>query len=198
MATAMHPGGAPEPRDPLAEETSRARSELPRRRRPWPLRWALVVPFTAVLVAVVGLILWLSLRNGREAVEDVASDLRSELILRIWQYLDDYLETHHRLNALNADALLEGQLDPGDPPALDRHFWRQLQHFETVSFVFYGSPAGGAAGAGRIADGTLYLHTPDGFGKSVLGNIVERTLKVSMTARNWNTVRALQGLADAL
>ncbi|MCB1447416.1 MAG: DUF1697 domain-containing protein [Rhizobiaceae bacterium] len=50
----------------------------------------------------------------------------------------------------------------------------------------------------RIADGTLYLHTPDGFGKSVLGNIVERTLKVSMTARNWNTVRALQGLADAL
>ncbi|MCB1055450.1 MAG: response regulator [Acidobacteria bacterium] len=153
----MHPGGAPEPRDPLAEETSRARSELPRRRRPWPLRWALVVPFTAVLVAVVGLILWLSLRNGREAVEDVASDLRSELILRIWQYLDDYLETPHRLNALNADALLEGQLDPGDPPALDRHFWRQLQHFETVSFVFYGSPAGGAAGAGRISDGTLVV-----------------------------------------
>jgi uncharacterized protein (DUF1697 family) len=49
----------------------------------------------------------------------------------------------------------------------------------------------------RIVDGTLYLHTPDGFGKSVLGGIVERVLKVPMTARNWNTVLALGALADA-
>lgn len=47
----------------------------------------------------------------------------------------------------------------------------------------------------RIVDGTLYLHTPDGFGKSALGGIVERILKVPMTARNWNTVLALQDLA---
>ena len=47
----------------------------------------------------------------------------------------------------------------------------------------------------QIVDGTLYLHTPDGFGKSVLGNIIERMLKVPMTARNWNTVLALQELA---
>ena len=47
----------------------------------------------------------------------------------------------------------------------------------------------------QILDGTLYLHTPDGFGKSVLGGIVERILKVPMTARNWNTVLALQQLA---
>ena len=47
-----------------------------------------------------------------------------------------------------------------------------------------------------IVDGTLYLHTPDGFGKSVLGNLVERTLKVPMTARNWNTVLALRDLAN--
>jgi uncharacterized protein (DUF1697 family) len=47
----------------------------------------------------------------------------------------------------------------------------------------------------QIVDGTLYLHTPDGFGKSVLGGIVERILKVPMTARNWNTVLALQELA---
>lgn len=46
-----------------------------------------------------------------------------------------------------------------------------------------------------IVGGTLYLHTPDGFGKSVLGNIVERVLKVPMTARNWNTVVALDELA---
>ena len=49
----------------------------------------------------------------------------------------------------------------------------------------------------QIVDGTLYLHTPDGFGKSVLGNIVERILKVPMTARNWNTVLALEELSKS-
>ena len=47
----------------------------------------------------------------------------------------------------------------------------------------------------QIVDGTLYLHTPDGFGKSVLGNVMERILKVPMTARNWNTVLALRDIA---
>jgi uncharacterized protein (DUF1697 family) len=47
----------------------------------------------------------------------------------------------------------------------------------------------------QIVDNTLYLHTPDGFGKSALGNLLERTLKVPMTARNWNTVLALEELA---
>ena len=50
----------------------------------------------------------------------------------------------------------------------------------------------------RIVDGALYLHTPDGFGKSVLGGIVERVLKVPMTARNWNTVLALDAMTAAL
>jgi uncharacterized protein (DUF1697 family) len=52
--------------------------------------------------------------------------------------------------------------------------------------------------AWEIVGGTLYLHTPDGFGKSVLGNIIERTLKVPTTARNWNTVKALKELAGSL
>lgn len=50
----------------------------------------------------------------------------------------------------------------------------------------------------QIVEGTLYLHTPNGFGKSVLGGNVERILKVPMTARNWNTVLALQDLAGSL
>ncbi|MGV3551573.1 DUF1697 domain-containing protein [Rhizobium sp.] len=49
----------------------------------------------------------------------------------------------------------------------------------------------------QIVDGTLYLHTPDGFGKSALGNAIERVLKVPMTARNWNTVLALADMAGA-
>jgi uncharacterized protein (DUF1697 family) len=49
----------------------------------------------------------------------------------------------------------------------------------------------------RIVGDTLYLHTPDGFGKSKLGNAIERLLKVPMTGRNWNTVLALQAMVAA-
>ena len=50
----------------------------------------------------------------------------------------------------------------------------------------------------QIAGDTLYLHTPDGFGKSKLGNTIERLLKVPMTGRNWNTVLALKQMAAEL
>jgi uncharacterized protein (DUF1697 family) len=50
----------------------------------------------------------------------------------------------------------------------------------------------------KIIGGTLYLHTPDGMGKSELGNSIERRLKVPMTGRNWNTVLALRELAAGL
>jgi uncharacterized protein (DUF1697 family) len=50
----------------------------------------------------------------------------------------------------------------------------------------------------KIVGDTLYLHTPQGFGISKLGNYVERALKVPMTARNWNTVLALDAMAKGL
>lgn len=37
----------------------------------------------------------------------------------------------------------------------------------------------------------LYLHTPDGMGKSAFAPKIEPTLKLAVTARNWRTVLAL-------
>lgn len=37
----------------------------------------------------------------------------------------------------------------------------------------------------------LYLHAPDGLGKSVFANLIPRVLKVPGTARNWRSVQAL-------
>ncbi|TIR33397.1 MAG: DUF1697 domain-containing protein, partial [Mesorhizobium sp.] len=47
----------------------------------------------------------------------------------------------------------------------------------------------------EIRDDVLYLHAPDGLGKSVFANLMPRTLKVPCTARNWRTVQALLELA---
>lgn len=49
-----------------------------------------------------------------------------------------------------------------------------------------------------VVDGrTLYLHAPDGLGRSKFLPRIETTLNVGMTARNWRTVLALHELAEA-
>jgi uncharacterized protein (DUF1697 family) len=47
----------------------------------------------------------------------------------------------------------------------------------------------------RLIGSAIYVHTPDGFGKSKLAASIEKGLKVAMTARNWNTMIALDEMA---
>jgi uncharacterized protein (DUF1697 family) len=47
----------------------------------------------------------------------------------------------------------------------------------------------------QLADDVLYLHAPDGIGRSRLVAALERLLGVPMTSRNWNTVRKLGEMA---
>lgn len=42
---------------------------------------------------------------------------------------------------------------------------------------------------------TLYLHTPDGMGRSLFAPKIEPTLKTAMTGRNWRSMLALAKLA---
>lgn len=46
-----------------------------------------------------------------------------------------------------------------------------------------------------LTDQVLYLHAPDGIGKSKLAERVERALGVPVTARNWRTIRETLALA---
>jgi uncharacterized protein (DUF1697 family) len=50
----------------------------------------------------------------------------------------------------------------------------------------------------ELLDGVLYLHTPDGFGRSEVAKALDKVLKVPWTARNWNTVLKLREMAEAL
>lgn len=56
---------------------------------------------------------------------------------------------------------------------------------------------GGRETAG-VSDGTVYIHYPDGAGRSkVTTALIERALGTPVTARNWNTVLKLASLAAA-
>ncbi|CAH2399679.1 DUF1697 domain-containing protein [Mesorhizobium escarrei] len=47
----------------------------------------------------------------------------------------------------------------------------------------------------KINSDVLYLHAPEGLGKSVFAILIPRTLKVPGTARNWRTIQALLEMA---
>jgi signal transduction histidine kinase/DNA-binding NarL/FixJ family response regulator len=126
-----------------------------------PLRLVLVVPFVFQIFAAVGLTGWLSLRNGQRAVNEVATQLRSEITARIDQHLDDYLETPHTVNQINADAIRLNLLNVNNFTQARHHFWQQLQYFESVSYIQFGSERGTFIGVERLGDGVFTVEVKD-------------------------------------
>ncbi|WP_300157672.1 ATP-binding protein [Solidesulfovibrio sp.] len=115
-----------------------------------PLRVWLTVPLV-VLVLVTGAVIgWLELRGGREAVGDAAGQLRAEVLLRVRQTLDAYLDVPVALNALNAEALRRGLLDPNDPRNVQRYFSAVIEANPSVAYSFFGTPEGEFYGARRL------------------------------------------------
>ena len=128
-----------------------------------PLRLVLVGPFLLQIFAAVGLTGWLSLRNGQKAVNDVATQLRSEISDRIEQNLRTYLASAHQVNQSLAATINVNLLDVKNQTSLERHFWHQLQVFDSVNAIYFGNPFGGIALVQRREDGTLYIRGTQGF-----------------------------------
>lgn len=115
-----------------------------------PLRLALIVPFVWQISAAVGLTGYLSFRNGEQAVNEVAQQLRVEIGDRIHQTLTHYLETPGTINRVNSNAIWLGQLNLQETGSLTRQFWKQrlLIDKEKVSAIYFGSATGEFFGLG--------------------------------------------------
>ncbi|WP_287250723.1 MULTISPECIES: cache domain-containing protein [unclassified Moorena] len=122
-----------------------------------PLRLILVIPFVLQIFAAVGLVGYLSYRNSKRAVNDVATQLLEEVNARVEQNLESYLTIPHVVNQINATAINLGQLNWQDIPQLERYFLRQLQIFNTLTFTGLGLENKDNLGAERLDDGTLIL-----------------------------------------
>ncbi len=121
-----------------------------------PLRIILIVPFIILITVAVGLTGYLSFRNGQEAINDVATQLRDEITLRTKDYMTNVLDVPHQLNQLNKDAIEDGVLNVEDYDAVQKYFWRQIQTFDTVSYVQVGTENGEFIGAER-QDNRLWM-----------------------------------------
>ncbi|WP_293128047.1 ATP-binding protein [Microcoleus sp. bin38.metabat.b11b12b14.051] len=123
-----------------------------------PLRTVLIVPFVLQIIGAVGIVGYLSFRNGQKAVNDLASQLRTEISSRIDQHLDSQLDTARHLAQVNADAFDVGLIDPKDLDNMARFFSKQMQLFN-IGYISFGAPGGEFAGAGYQVDQNIVSGT---------------------------------------
>ncbi|GEM_PF-3513344 len=114
---------------------------------------ALSLSFVFLIAATSGLIAYISLQNGKHAVEDLAKHLQVQIAVSIQEKLGDYLAMPRRLNRLNADKIEQGSVTLQDPGGLHPVYIRELHAFDMVAFVGIGiEKQGDFAGAGRRED----------------------------------------------
>ncbi|MEP0859409.1 SpoIIE family protein phosphatase [Trichocoleus sp. DQ-U1] len=122
-----------------------------RLRRLWgkrSLRVVLIVPFVLQVLGAVGLVGYLSFKNGQKAVNDLAAQLQREVSDRVNQHLDSYLAAAYEVTEQNAFAITHGIIDPNDSEGLGRFFWKQMKLFKTIGYVIYATPSGDYIGTG--------------------------------------------------
>jgi signal transduction histidine kinase/CheY-like chemotaxis protein len=110
----------------------------------------LVVPFVLQIFGAVGLVGYLSYRNGQQAVNDLANRLMDKSNGLVSERLNSYLEIPQKINQVNLDAVELRLLNLNDFQKTGHYFWRQLQSYPNVSYISYALKTGEFSGAGRV------------------------------------------------
>jgi diguanylate cyclase (GGDEF)-like protein len=117
------------------------------------LQAVLTVPFFLQVIAVVGVVGYLSFRNGQTAVTNLATQLRSELTARILQQLESTLEQPYVINQINASSLQQGDLEVFAVKG-EHQLWQQAQVFSSTNLIYCATETEGAfLGVGRSQGG---------------------------------------------
>lgn len=104
-------------------------------RRQFGLRRVLVVPFVLQIVAAVGLVGYLSYRNGEQTVNNLVSQLQHSISARVYDRVQNYMETPPLVNQLNHDAVPLGLLDFDDLERSRPYLWKQLLRFSAIGYA---------------------------------------------------------------
>ncbi|MDY6937323.1 MAG: adenylate/guanylate cyclase domain-containing protein [Cyanobacteriota bacterium] len=173
-----------------------------------PLRTILIVPFVIQIMAAVGLVGYLSFRNGHRAVNDLASQLMDKVGDRIEGHLDDYLNTPHIINQVNAEAYRQGDLQPGNKTGLLYQFWRQGLWSDRIGTIALATAQGDLIGANRARNyvvlaqfspdpasegGTLRQYRASDRGTPIFTEKLSETPNYDLRDRSWYQVALRAG-----
>ncbi|MBD2196540.1 sensor histidine kinase [Calothrix anomala FACHB-343] len=131
------------------------------------LRLILVVPFVLQIFAAVGLVGYLSFKNGQKAVNELANQLIDKAGQQVDERLNTYLALPVQLNNINIDAIANQEINLNDAISSERYFWRQAKEFRNLNYIGYALTDGREAGAGHWVKGIdLLLYENQGKGRA--------------------------------
>jgi signal transduction histidine kinase len=126
-----------------------------------PLQLVLIVPFVLQIFGAVGLVGYLSFRNGQKAVNNLADQLMERVSSTVDQHLNSYLSIPHKVIQMDADAIHMGLLDVRDRKTVSKYFWNQMQAYD-LTYIGFGLTTGEGGGAGRYDGKTVVTDDWDG------------------------------------
>jgi diguanylate cyclase (GGDEF)-like protein len=147
-----------------------------RRWRPVSLSWMLTVPFILQVVTVVGLVGYLSHRNGQRSVENLTNRLMGDVGQRVEQKLTSYLAAPQLANKMVRDATLRGELSLDlsyTDPRREQYLWQQMQLFENLAWISLGSTKGESLGIKRPEGATELQISSSNRATKYFGNYYE-------------------------
>jgi len=121
----------------------------------------LVIAFVVQIVMAVAITGWFSFSNGQKAVNELAKQLRNEVIAQIEQHLKNYLTVPLLINQINLDVTQLGLLNLQDTEALSHYVSKQIQRFDTVSYIAIGTETARYVGAKRFTNNLMTLEISD-------------------------------------
>ncbi|TVU53865.1 MAG: response regulator [Arthrospira sp. PLM2.Bin9] len=121
------------------------------------LRGLLVIPFVVQIFATVGVVGYLSFRNGQKAVDDLAYRLIVEIVTRIEENITHYLEIPFIVGRDIQDTVALGLLDVEDLSGWELYFWRKANFFESIDIISLGNKQGEYRSTSRTKDGQLQI-----------------------------------------
>jgi two-component system, sensor histidine kinase ChiS len=126
-----------------------------------PLRLVLIAPFVLQIFGTVGIVGYLSFKNGEKAVNDLATQVNSEISTRIQQHVLGYLNKSHQTLDVTYAGIKSGNIDLDDFAALQRYFWQIVQNRDLEAYIYFGNTRGEFVGVERQEDGKFQLKIRD-------------------------------------
>lgn len=119
------------------------------------LPWLIISSVTQVVLSV-GVVGYISYRNGQDTINHLAQELMIQGDDRLVNKIDHYLSIPDLINRLNEDSIQTGILNPEDLEAIHRQLILQHRQFNSVTSIVYGDTLGNFRLVNRISPSGRY------------------------------------------
>ena len=126
------------------------------------IRNAIISLFVVQLLLVVSAIGWLSWRSGKQAVNEVATEFRSEIGERVRDHLRVYVETPRKVNALLLHEMDRSHVKTEDFTSMESLYGRVFDMFPETGHVYFGHSDGGFSAMERDPDLGFRIEATEG------------------------------------